>query len=75
MRTSAANTRLIEATKDASESSAAAVKRRLLTASAPFVFMLQQSILELRRQTKTVCMVKLPPSACMCGIGALPRRT
>ena len=53
MRTSAANTRLIEAANDASESSAAAVKRRLLTASATFVFMLQQSIQELRGQTKT----------------------
>ena len=54
MRTSAANTRLIEAAKDASENSAATVKRRLLTASATFVFMLWQSIQELRGQTKTV---------------------
>ena len=53
IRTSAANTRLIEAAKDASESSAATVKRRLLTACATTVFMLQQKQ-ELRGQAKTV---------------------
>ena len=53
MRTSAANTRLIEAANDASESSAAAVKRRLLTACAERVFMSQRSIQEQSRQTKT----------------------
>ena len=56
MRTIAANTRLIEAAKDASESSAATVRRRLLTAldrgRATFVFMLPQSIQELRSRTK-----------------------